>query len=350
MKPSALELFLSSRDGEEEGGGWRARHGRRQRAEADKRRRKKATLVSFLKSNASYRGGDVLVPVFLALHPRPGTRTSPAPSHESLKSLVSSHGWCGTFGGWVMSVLWEVPPVAKMSAAPGHSAQSDETRLNGIVLNVFHDAAEVVFISDVAVEIIILPECSVTPQNIVDLPGGVALPGFQNLPQRFLPDFYEGVDVVRHNDSREEAVMPTIMVPQASLHYLGDARVAQVTSPITQIKIAFELSLLFQVILKSQNCGPFAAPFGRERVGEPVSYVLLSPWRIKVGQVLRGVPALKPLGRLLRCKRLGPALFAVDQLPKINTLHTGAGTSSSPCLSCRAPRAGDEDIPAPRAR
>ncbi len=156
-----------------------------------------------------------------------------------------------------------------MSAAPGHSAQSDETRLNGIVLNVFHDAAEVVFISDVAVEIIILPECSVTPQNIVDLPGGVALPGFQNLPQRFLPDFYEGVDVVRHNDSREEAVMPTIMVPQASLHYLGDARVAQVTSPITQIKIAFELSLLFQVILKSQNCGPFAAPFGRERVGEP---------------------------------------------------------------------------------
>src|SRR5579859_5525233 len=102
------------------------------------------------------------------------------------------------------------------------------------------------FIPNVAVEVIILPERARATQDLVSYPGGVAFPSFQDFSQGHVPNFYQSVDVIWHDDPRHETVPYAIVVPQVFLQDLGDAWVTQVTSPITEVKIAFELAPLFQ--------------------------------------------------------------------------------------------------------
>jgi len=71
--------------------------------------------------------------------------------------------------------------LAKTSAAPKPFRwYSGQARLDGIVLYVTHNPAVMVFIANIAVEVIMLPERAPATQNLVGYFGGVTFPAFQD--------------------------------------------------------------------------------------------------------------------------------------------------------------------------
>ena len=167
--------------------------------------------------------------------------------------------WLGAFGGGMGEDGHDWAGFATVAGAGPlpRFRGSREARFHGIIFDVAHDFAEVFVVADVAVEVVVQPEGAAAAQQLVGFFGGVALEALENVAERDIPEFEQGVKVVGHDDPGVKAVLDAIVVPIGGAGLI--AGIALATKELApRVKI---------VGVEPSRCASFAAAMA---AGKPV--------------------------------------------------------------------------------
>jgi hypothetical protein len=194
-----------------------------------------------------------------------------------------------------------------------------EASLYRVVLNV-SDCALVVFgITNVAVEIVALPESARATQNPMALGGGITFPRLNDSKQGCLPHFDKNVDMVGHDDPAMETVSDAVVMPEALLNKGGNLRAIQDAFAQAGIEMHVEVRIVARGV---GGCIRLGESKGRRNgVGEAKSDELEDAGEIAMGKLAGDVPALEALGAFLAGEGFGPCGFGDDLLFEMSWGH-----------------------------
>ena len=122
-------------------------------------------------------------------------------------------------------------------AFPASERVGIQSGFDRIATDVAEDVAEVVAIANEAIKVVVLPKLAVKPEFLMDHACGASFPGEQHfLQQPIGVQHHEHMNVIRHDDIREQLVALLIEVLQRLDHCLADFRLAQDTGAVSFVQ------------------------------------------------------------------------------------------------------------------
>ena len=127
-----------------------------------------------------------------------------------------------------------------------------------------HCGEKVLFVANVAVVVISLPPLAPAAEAVIHKIRAEFFPALHELAHRRGADFDEHVDVVRHDDPREQAATVVIVGKENLFHVLSDGRNRQFACAATLVQVVLQPYAPRAFILDLKQRFPFVPPLLRQ--------------------------------------------------------------------------------------
>ena len=132
------------------------------------------------------------------------------------------------------------------------------------------DFPEVLFIANIAVPIIVLPQFTATAKQPVDAPRTETFPIFEQFRLRCLPDFDKQMNMVWHHHPGEQTIIFAIKEHPILFDDLRGSRVAQFALAKSMVEIGLHFRVSREVVIGVQQRCPFMPAAGGHGIMQTV--------------------------------------------------------------------------------
>lgn len=143
---------------------------------------------------------------------------------------------------------------------------SDQTGFDRVLLDVIDDVLKMMLVSDVAIEVVIIPKLPPPAEHPIGLFRGVGSPGMEYPPERMARDhFDQAVNMIGHDAPGQQVVALAIKMQQCVLDQFGDSGIAQEASSVASVLVGFDTPsqghglriVLIEVFVPAELATPF---------------------------------------------------------------------------------------------